>query len=72
MNGVNVAGVAPAMNGGGCNEVAVKGVIVNGRLAALTLDPRSIAVSTTKEELEAIMDEAKRTTWAVLEEYREG
>ncbi|WP_278550393.1 hypothetical protein [Cloacibacillus evryensis] len=53
------------------NEVAIVGVVENGRLEALAMEPRHIDVQSSKEDLDAIMEDAKRGMWSALEMYKE-
>ena len=53
------------------NEVAIVGVVENGRLEALAMEPRHIDVQSSKEDLDAIMEDAKRGMWSALEMYKD-
>jgi hypothetical protein len=54
------------------NELAVVGEVVNGRIEALSLEPRRIDVQSSREDLDAIMEDAKRGMWSALESYKDG
>lgn len=67
MNGNNAGGMPAA----GYNEIAIVGEVVNGRINALSMEPRHIDVRSSKEDLDAIMEDAKRGMWSALEPYQE-
>lgn len=66
VNGNNAGGM-PARY----NEIAIVGEVVNGRIKSLSMEPRHIDVQSSKEELDAIMEDAKRGMWSALEMYKE-
>ena len=72
IDGNNNAAVAMQSQCGCYNEVAVIGEIENGRIKALSMEPRHIDVHSSKADIDAIMDDAKRGMWSALESYKDG